>query len=436
MSNTKGSSYNHPNFKPFQSGSTLCYPSKDYANFKGGHNSLISTKPGKNLYKDINYKMSKESLKSLNGKSYSTSAGGSKRKTSNKKGGNVFTSSPAPLKGGVAPVSEEQTGGRKGCNKNKKVKKGGMISVSEEQTGGKNGCNKNKKVKKGGMAPVGEESVLSGGKKTTKPKTTKKKVTKPKTKATKSKKMKGGKESEGATGMPIQFYKNNQQLPNYTSNNGLGVNTVYGVISPKDAGVGNLAPYNTSVSANKNSMLKTGGRKYKKKGGLSTIPRVSDRPFRVVDKIANKGASAIKSFFEGVKKNYEKSLVKIQQTKNGLNRLSKGGSKRKVLKGGNGSDFSSTLSSRGPWNTPDKGEKHFRVFNKSSPYIKNKDLPYAAAPILTNSSKNTKVTGYSTFESTYASLKGGKKKSPKKPVSKKSTSKKPVSKKSKKTAKK
>ena len=36
-------SYNNPQFIPFQSGSTLCYPSKDYADFNGGGNSFTPT---------------------------------------------------------------------------------------------------------------------------------------------------------------------------------------------------------------------------------------------------------------------------------------------------------------------------------------------------------------------------------------------------------
>ena len=157
-------SYNHPDFKPFQSGSTLCYPSKDYAAFKGGNKTLIKTTPGKNLFKMPNYKVSKENLASLNGKSYNTSAGGAKRK---KKGGSL---SGAPItenkklgdsiyKHGLCGPASVQKGGKKRVMK----KKGGnanedtgramgaasKVNVpqdnnvsSEEMSGGK----KNKKI--------------------------------------------------------------------------------------------------------------------------------------------------------------------------------------------------------------------------------------------------------------------------------------------------
>lgn len=144
------SSYNNPQFKPFQSGNSLCYPSKDYANFKGGHNSLIKTTPGKNLYKENNLNVSKESLKSLSGKSYATSAGGAKRKLIKvKKGGKL---SGAPIKDNKALGDSISSHGL--C---------GPAPVG--QKGGK----KRTMKKKGGdaHAPVQEESGLSGGKKRT-----------------------------------------------------------------------------------------------------------------------------------------------------------------------------------------------------------------------------------------------------------------------------
>ena len=102
-------SYNNPQFQPFQSGSTLCYPSKDYANMNGG-SSLISTKPGKNYFKTPDYQVSSSSLKSLQGKSYATSAGGAIKKKLIKKGGNSEM------------TSEEMMGGKK-CMKKKIVNK-------------------------------------------------------------------------------------------------------------------------------------------------------------------------------------------------------------------------------------------------------------------------------------------------------------------------
>ena len=409
------SSYNNPQFKPFQSGNSLCYPSKDYANFKGGHNSLIKTTPGKNLYKENNLNVSKESLKSLSGKSYATSAGGAKRKLIKvKKGGKL---SGAPIKDnkalgdsisshglcGPAPV------GQKGGKKRTMKKKGGDAHAPVQEESGLSGGKRRTMKKKGGdaHAPVQEESGLSGGKK----RTTK----------SKSKKMKGGKESEGATGMPSEFY-NGKKSMGYPSNSGKGVNTPYGVIDPTDAGVGNLAPYNTSKSSPGNSMMKTGG------GGK--IPKLNDAPFHFVNKVVNKGTSELSKFFKKLEQNYQASVQKSNNARNGLARLAGGTKKnkknKKSLKGGDGSDFAATLNSRGPANYPDSGEKMFRQFNKTGTYIPNSQLSKAAAPKLTGGPKVDKVSGFSTFESTYAPLTGGKK-AAKKPK-KKAPAKKPVKK--------
>ena len=51
---------------------------------------------------------------------------------------------------------------------------------------------------------------------------------------------------------------------------------------------------------------------------------------------------------------------------------------------GVGSDFATTLASRGPCNYPDgKSADLFRIFNKTSEFIPNSMLKYAAAPIST-----------------------------------------------------
>ena len=483
MSDSSRSSYNNPEFKPFQSGSTLCYPSKDYANFKGGSNTLISSKPGKNFYKPQNFKVSKEILtKNTLGNSYATSAGGAKKKKSTKKtstkkkGGSVLR--PQPLGNdsqlgtdifrfgacGPANVTSNKpvqnstmTGGKKRKQTKRKTLKGGQeseesmslkipseesMTMGETMTGGKKRKQTKRKTLKGGQESeesMPMEETMSGGKKR---------------KQTKRKNMKGGQETKGATGMPSNYYSG---LPadGYAANNGNGVETAYGVIDAKDAGVGNLAPYNTSKNASKLTMIKTGGKKKSskqsksKKGGL--IPKMSDRPFRLVDNVVNTGAGSLKGFLKQLERNYDKSLVKIQQTRNGLNRLSQGGAKKKStqskqkksLKGGDGSDFASTLNSRGPSNAPDNhqgvdGEKWFRQFNKTGQYIPNSQLSKAAAPKFTGGPKVTKVMGFDTFESTFAPISGGKKTMKKKAVvkkpvkktitKKKSTTKKPVKK--------
>ena len=78
-------SYNTPEFTPFQSGCSLCYPSTDYTGTNismksgGSKQSLISNLPGKNLYNLKNDTVPLDKLVKNNyGISYNTSAGGSK----------------------------------------------------------------------------------------------------------------------------------------------------------------------------------------------------------------------------------------------------------------------------------------------------------------------------------------------------------------------
>jgi hypothetical protein len=59
---------------------------------------------------------------------------------------------------------------------------------------------------------------------------------------------------------------------------------------------------------------------------------------------------------------------------------------KKRVKGGGGSDWISSVNSRGNSAAPDNywgypGELWFRQFNKSAEYIPNSQLAYAAAPI-------------------------------------------------------
>ena len=87
---------------------------------------------------------------------------------------------------------------------------------------------------------------------------------------------------------------------------------------------------------------------------------------------------------------------------------------------GVGSDFATTLASRGPCNYPDgKSADLFRIFNKTSEFIPNSMLKYAAAPI---------STGYSPDPNPYPrayndDFIGGKKKPAKKSSSSKTKAK-------------
>ncbi len=97
---------------------------------------------------------------------------------------------------------------------------------------------------------------------------------------TKAKVMKGGKETEGATGLPQQFYNPNKPLMAYPPNSGSGVKTAYGPSNPLDVGVGMLAPFTASKSptANKASMNQTGGNKKPQNKMKKVSPKKNKKP--------------------------------------------------------------------------------------------------------------------------------------------------------------
>ena len=53
---------------------------------------------------------------------------------------------------------------------------------------------------------------------------------------------------------------------------------------------------------------------------------------------------------------------------------------KKTYKSGGGSDWVSTVYSRGPSSTPNQPEAEFRSFTKSAEYISNKDLTTKRGP--------------------------------------------------------
>ena len=63
----------------------------------------------------------------------------------------------------------------------------------------------------------------------------------------------------------------------------------------------------------------------------------------------------------------------------------------KSKKGGAGSDWVSTVRSRGPSGVPNMSLKQFRQFTKTSDYIPNNMLAYYAAPKSTGFIKNSKT---------------------------------------------
>ena len=100
----------------------------------------------------------------------------------------------------------------------------------------------------------------------------------------------------------------------------------------------------------------------------------------------NGGAAKVKA----KKKSSSSTGTKKPKTKSssstGTKKPKKKSSSKRKLKGGDdsagvGSDFATTLASRGPCNYPDgKSADLFRIFNKTSEFIPNSMLKYAAAP--------------------------------------------------------
>jgi hypothetical protein len=127
----------------------------------------------------------------------------------------------------------------------------------------------------------------------------------------KSKKQKGGQESSGATPMDMRFFDPKATLLNASDSSGMGVNSAYGIIDPKDVGSGMLAPYTTSTSktANHSSGQQTGGKKSKVKK--------TKKEKSMMNKIVKKMSNIKKSILPGDKK--KKSSKKSKKQKGGDN---------------------------------------------------------------------------------------------------------------------
>jgi hypothetical protein len=233
--------------------------------------------------------------------------------------------------------------------------------------------------------------------------------------------MSGGMESSGATSMDQRFYDPNLEYDTYSENSGNGIMSAYGEIESGNVGTGMLAPFtaSTSPTANHNTMMKTGGaskkkstkkttkktsKKTTKKGlkGGNGIPYISDSPVTTVQNKANDAITGFSNFMQQLDDDYLKSVNSLKNMKIGNQRLIKGGKKSKGKKqngGFDGSDWATSLASRGPANAPDMywgvdGEKWFRQFNKTGEYIPNSQLAYAATPELAGKNDSNVVTGY------------------------------------------
>jgi len=160
------------------------------------------------------------------------------------------------------------------------------------------------------------------------------------------------------------------------------------------------------------------------KGGKNLINKMNPSPIIKAQKMTTGIIDGAVNVLNDISKAYSKSINDLKNIKIGNQRLIQGGKKpKKVLKskkpkkaspkskkpakslrkkhkgGSNGSDFASTLSSRGPANAPDDywgvpGEKWFRQFNKTGQYIPNSRLAEAATPQLLSGPNSNIVMGY------------------------------------------
>ena len=229
------------------------------------------------------------------------------------------------------------------------------------------------------------------------------------------KKMRGGMESSGATPMHPSFYDPNIKLENVASPSGI-----------RNVGTVDLVP--TMPGNTLGNVMKTGGSKSKTllknrntKGGR--IPYVND-PSPAIRSTINSAIDGFSLFMRQLDQSYLNSVKYFSSLKTGGKKESrqkeskKKESKKKQIKqketkkrqkGGDGSDFALTLSSRGPVNAPDAywgvdGETWFRQFNKSGDYIPNSQLPQAATPLLAGDNKGDIVVGFDEMGTAYGKV--------------------------------
>ena len=139
----------------------------------------------------------------------------------------------------------------------------------------------------------------------------------------KSKKQKGGQESSGATPMDMRFFDPKATLLSASDSSGMGVNSAYGIIDPKDVGSGMLAPYTTSTSktANHSSGQQTGGKKSKgkimKSKTMKSKVKKTKKEKSIMNKIVKKMSNIKKSILPSDKK--KKSSKKSKKQRGGDN---------------------------------------------------------------------------------------------------------------------
>ena len=456
--------YNTPDFKPFQSGCSKCYPSTDYVGLKGGNKSLISKKNGVNLYKTKNYSRSMTELKKTNsGTSYNTSAGGAKKKSKSKgkkestkkvtkkktttkkmKGGeeswgatgmplryynpdmkkmNYSSDSGKGIKSAYGPVEPYDVGvgmlapytasNSKTANPNTMMKTGGKIPKMNPVPVKKINKLSNKgfklidsffkKLEQNYKTSVKEtKNIKIGNQRLIQggKKTTPKKKS-TKTKSTKTKSTKKDTKKKTTKKSTGKKMKGGDSMPSPLTPE-FGMNP----------GVGTQMAVNTDTP---NDLLKQ-----MKGAPMNNMASIS---MSMEESMMSGGKKSTKKKSTTKKSTTKKSTTKKSTTKKSTTKKS---TTKKKMKGGDGSDWALTANSRGPSNAPDNyfgvsGEKWFRQFNKTGEYIPNSKLSEAATPGLIGK-KNTKVMGFDPESSKFENVSGGAKKSTKKKSTKKKTS--------------
>ena len=120
------------------------------------------------------------------------------------------------------------------------------LGLNYATTGGKKRRTKSKSRK---SEKKSSKSRKSSSKKSSSRKTSRK---------TSKKKTRGGGTNWGQTGFPLRYFGSDVRVAPHS---GVGVQSAYGKIEPRDVGVGNLAPFNTAKLGPRATNQQTGGKK-------------------------------------------------------------------------------------------------------------------------------------------------------------------------------
>ena len=115
--------------------------------------------------------------------------------------------------------------------------------------------------------------------------------------------------------------------------------------------------------------------------GPVNVPTMNENQFRMFNQTSEfmpNESLRMAKFVGGAKRKNKKSKKKSKKKKINLIRSDRGPMTRSYNLRGGGSDWRSTVYSRGPVNVPTMNEQQFRAFNQSSQYIPNQSLRMGA----------------------------------------------------------